>query len=399
MQLKDPSFTTSTTSSQTNETPSSFGFLPGIANEEDPATNNSSNPNKRTPGTSSSRPNNATRGSSECCSTQTVAVTVCVIVVLAIVVLAAVANNSSDGSGGRGGFFFLRGGSSGSRGGGGSCFPAGERVLLDNFSQVPIERLHPGSIIHRGGQILAVMKLAADGEDPLHRYNDSVFVTGSHLVQELGGWKPVGESDFATPVEDEQAPTFVYNLISSKHTIMINNTLFADWEEEEDFAENWGLESRILDRLNGHPDMNAPALSSTETVSEGAFQPGTPILLDTGTSVSIEKLEPGDQLQGDDNIVFSVMRLWIPSETMVYHYSMDSSVISVTEWTIVLDDDGLWRNVKHSSNAVAVGLAADGARAWYQLWTTKHQIPVEGGSVFADYEVLDEDDPVFSEEL
>ena len=55
----------------------------------------------------------------------------------------------------------------------------------------------------------------------------------------------------------------------------------------------------------------------------------------------------------EPNIVFAVMQLWLPPETMVFSYKG----LKITEWTIVLDDDGFWRNVKFSIGAFALGQA------------------------------------------
>mmetsp|Transcript_11443 Transcript_11443/g.19023 ORF Transcript_11443/g.19023 Transcript_11443/m.19023 type:complete len:398 (-) Transcript_11443:125-1318(-) len=350
-----------------------------------------------------------TRGPSSCPPGHVICCVVFAAAIIAIIIWAIFTSDGIDDGGSRGGGGgFLRGGGGGGRGGGGggSCFPAGELVLLaDLSSKVPIDQLQAGSVIHDGGRVTAVMKLALNREeDTLYRYDDSVFVTGSHLVEEYGTMLPVGESDLAVPTE--ATPPFVYNLISSNHKVVINSTTFADWEEWEDCEQTWALEHKVLRRLNdGRVDHSVPTnLPADEAVGEGAFQTGTPILLHDGSSVQIQDVTPGDQLySGDDdntkNRVFAVMQLWIPAETMIYSYKN----LTVTEWTIVLDEeDGLWRNVKYSANATVLGRQADtsGTSTWYQLWTADHTIRVvETGTLFADYHVIDENDPIFFEEL
>jgi len=308
----------------------------------------------------------------------------CVVCTLIIGIMIWFATSTDEGSGYGGGY------------GGGSCFPAGERILLaDLKSEVPIEKIQPGSTIHQGGRVTAVMKLA-NQKDQLYRYNNSVFVTGSHLVEENGAMMYVGESTEAMQVHDF-TPDVVFNLITSGHKIIINSTTFSDWEEEEDCVESWYLEKALLQRLNnGRFDHQSPDILLDEMISEGAFEASTPILLKNGSSVPIQFLQPEDELAINDpddepNRVSAVMQLWVPSKAVAFSYKD----MIVTEWTIVLDDDGFWRNVKFSRNASALGLA-ENYGTWYQLWTTTHKVPVTNRSIlFADYHVLDEDDSIF----
>ena len=121
-----------------------------------------------------------------------------------------------------------RGSSRGGSTSGGSCFPAGEEILMaDQTTKVAIDQLVAGSMIDQGGRVTAVMKLAANPkEDPLYRYNDAVWVTGSHLVQEddEDEMVPVQDSDLALLAAAEMMPALVYNLISENHKLVINDT-------------------------------------------------------------------------------------------------------------------------------------------------------------------------------
>ena len=333
---------------------------------------------------------------------------ICIIFVgsiIGLIIYGMVAAGSGGSSGSHGGGGGTRGGSGGrGGGGGGSCFPAGELLQLSDASaHVPIDQLQAGAMIHKGGLVTAVMKLAGQkDEDPLYRYNDSVFVTGSHLVEEGGSMVPVEESKLA--VLAETTPDFVYNAISEDHKLVINGTTFADWEEWEDCEPTWALERKLLDRLNhGLVDPRAPTDIADDTaVGEGAFRVGTPILLANGTSVSIEQVQPGDHVYHADgnNAVFAVMQLYVPPETTTYVYKN----LSVTEWTLVLDDeDGLWRHVKYAAGAIPTSQALRGSTSsdatWYQLWTTEHTVPVSKTLVLADYHAVDETDAIFAQEL
>lgn len=326
-----------------------------------------------------------------------------IIVVVIVLIIGLIDGGSGGGGSGGGGSFvgFLRtSGGSGSRGGGGggrggssggSCFPAGQGVSIEGSKKsIAIEALVPGTDIQNGGKVTVLMKLQSS--EPLYRYNNSVLVTGSHTVYEFGDWKPVEDSALAVPVPYDDS--FVYNIITGGHQIVINATVFKDWEEWDETVQNWSLQKAVLNLLNSdRVDHRLPkTMSGSAPIGEGAFASDTPIMLSDGSSKPIGSVQPGERLH-DMSKVFSVMQLYIPPDTAVFEYRGHI----VTEWTVVFEpDEQIWRNVRFSPNAKRLDQTPE---AWYQLWTTNHRVPVQGDLVFADYHVIDEDDPVFSAEL
>jgi hypothetical protein len=85
-----------------------------------------------------------------------------------------------------------------------------------------------------------------------HRFNNSVWVTGSHTVFDRadGQWRHVENSESAVP--SSQRARVLYNLITANHTAVVNGTLFSDWEEVN---KTLGDEDRLLVRANlqSHP--------------------------------------------------------------------------------------------------------------------------------------------------
>lgn len=154
----------------------------------------------------------------------------------------------------------------------------------------------------------------------------------------------------------------------------------------------------MLRRLNdGRDDPRAPNMSPDPPVEEGAMAPDTPIRLQNGSTVPVQDIMPGQELEGGGE-AFAVMQLWVAPETNLYEYHD----MIVTEWTIVLDQgDRMWRHVKDTKQALLLGPAGN-KTSWYQLWTTNHEVPVgemSDGLVMADYHVIDEDDSIFTHKL
>ena len=63
------------------------------------------------------------------------------------------------------------------------------------------------------------------------RFNDSVWVTGSHTVFDRndGRWRHVEDSHSAA--RSTRRAEILYNLVTENHTAVVNGTTFSDWEE------------------------------------------------------------------------------------------------------------------------------------------------------------------------
>ena len=95
------------------------------------------------------------------------------------------------------------------------------------------------------------------------RYDDSVWVTGSHSVLDRHDsiWRQIADSPLAIARPTGTGPDgiaplgAVFNLVTTSHTFVVNGTLFSDWEETDVTDQD---ESDRLSMLN-HEHRKAPA--------------------------------------------------------------------------------------------------------------------------------------------
>ena len=124
----------------------------------------------------------------------------------------------------------------------GGCFLGNTQIMLKNGDYKNIEDVVLGDDLFEGGTVYGTMQFMSDD---MYEYMD-VKVTGKHAVKEANKWVRVEDSKFAKKVEGE---FLVYNLNSSNHIIIANETIFADYDETDHGSSINDAES--LEVLNG----------------------------------------------------------------------------------------------------------------------------------------------------
>jgi len=125
-----------------------------------------------------------------------------------------------------------------------SCFLGDNKLQLNNETVVDFKDIEPGMLLEDNNLVLGVSKHLAI--DTLFDYN-GVKVTGDHFVWENDYFIPVKESIKAQEIEYPLNTIYVYNIITSSGTIKIQDTIFADWEDD-DIKEEYGKIQGLLKR-------------------------------------------------------------------------------------------------------------------------------------------------------
>ena len=276
-----------------------------------------------------------------------------------------------------------------------------------------------------GGTVLAVLELHPDPSDPLYMYDNSVLVSGSHIVFDRtdNSWKHVEDSSLAELAVRQ--PPVLYNLVTTSNTFVVNATTFADWDELP-VNGTGAFAGHILATLNTdssarckasgakllgdafeercqQQQQQPPAESSAITktlggpVAAGPLLPGARIARPGHTFTAIEDLKPGDLVVG--GTVVGVVRLQ-SGASHGGHYMYNNTTL-VTGRAVVLDTtDWAWRHAQDSTLAKHVGPAAAEYIAkhphTYTLLTTSHRFVTEGGAVWADFDIFNHDDQFYS---
>ena len=110
-----------------------------------------------------------------------------------------------------------------------SCFMGNTKLEMADNSIIEFKDIKPGMTLKTGGVVLAVSTHLA--EDDLYHYN-GVKVTGHHFVWEDEEFIPVMRSKKAIKIDYKLGDIYVYNMITDSGIILINDTVFADWEDD-----------------------------------------------------------------------------------------------------------------------------------------------------------------------
>jgi hypothetical protein len=109
-----------------------------------------------------------------------------------------------------------------------------------------IENLCVGDMLLDGSIVTAKIKVIASGLDMFTL--NGITVSGCHIVKHNQVWMPVRNHPLAVPLKKYEEP-FLYCLNTSTKTIVLNNTVFTDWDELYDEKLEEVLAYKNIDTL------------------------------------------------------------------------------------------------------------------------------------------------------
>lgn len=117
------------------------------------------------------------------------------------------------------------------------CFKSSTKLRLSNGDIKEISELDLGDTLKDGSIITGTLRMKNTTDEDFYKLNngedgDSIFVTGSHMIQdESGEFIPVKNHDdsIITNEKDEQ----LYCLMTSTNKIVIGERTFWDWNDDE----------------------------------------------------------------------------------------------------------------------------------------------------------------------
>ena len=173
------------------------------------------------------------------------------------------------------------------------CFDKNTTVLLKNYAAKSIENVCAGDILLDGSIVTAKMKVLATGLD-MYSLND-IIVSGCHIVKYNQVWIPVRNHPQAVPLKNYEEP-YLYCLNTSTKTIVLNKTVFTDWDE---------LYDDKLEEVLAYKNINQ--LDNISKVLDDGFHENVKIKLVEGYK-PIKYVEVGDIL-ATGGIVYGIVEL------------------------------------------------------------------------------------------
>jgi len=173
------------------------------------------------------------------------------------------------------------------------CFDKNTPFMLKKYVNKTIEELCPGDVLFDGSTVTAKIKVISTGLDMFTL--NGVTVSGCHIVKYNQVWMPVRNHPLAVPLEQYNEP-YLYCLNTTTKTIVLNNTVFTDWDE---------IYNDKLEQILAYKNINT--LENITKVLDNGFNENVKIKLVEGYK-SIKHVEVGDIL-ATGGIVYGTVEL------------------------------------------------------------------------------------------
>lgn len=167
------------------------------------------------------------------------------------------------------------------------CFDKQTEFTMKDLSKKTIDNLEVGDILENNDVITAKIKVHTNNSEMFNLNN--VIVSGCHTVLYQDKWIPVEKHPSAIKIEKYSEP-YLYCLNTSSKKIIINNTIFCDWDE---------LYGEKLDELMWTPSM-------IHNLMDGGFVNNTLISLKNGLKKKICDIKIGDILKNGEKVYGTV---------------------------------------------------------------------------------------------
>lgn len=215
------------------------------------------------------------------------------------------------------------------------CFDKNTQLLLDDGTTKKIMDIKIGDKLVNNNEVTAVIKVTSTNSI-MHRLND-VIVSDSHIVKYGDKWLHVSEHPDSV-ILDDYSEDILYCLNTRNKTIIINNVVFADWDD---------LYGEILTEF-----IHKNKLSSCSEIHnklDGGFHPNTYISLENGEHKYIKDIKIGEVLQ-NNVLVYGIVELDGTSLNEKYQINLGNGTIikgggnlnvgdSKIEYTYSLDEN------------------------------------------------------------
>ena len=177
------------------------------------------------------------------------------------------------------------------------CFDKNTLIKMNDGTLKPIFNIMVGDLLENNNKVTAKIKVSSN-DTIMYNIND-IIVSDSHIVKYKDKWIPVRLHPDKKIVENYKDP-YLYCLNTTSKEIIINNTIFTDWDEVYDatltkitksYINNTG--TRVQFKENIHK-LYFGFLSNTELCVNNQYK-------------TIDQVNVGDKI--NDDIVYGIVEL------------------------------------------------------------------------------------------
>ena len=182
-----------------------------------------------------------------------------------------------------------------------SCFDKNTLIKMNDGSEKKMIDIEVGDVLIHDNMVTTKLKLFADGNQ-MYSLNN-VIVSGSHSLKEENRWIKV--EDHAESVKIDYNEKYIYCLNTQHKEIIINDTIFCDWDELfEDDIETIKITHKT-NKYNTNNEKNAEfnfKYADIHKYFDGGFIGETKINLLNGEERQIKDIEINDILENGEKV-------------------------------------------------------------------------------------------------
>tara|TARA_B110001450_G_scaffold212622_1_gene204675 strand:- start:416 stop:2104 length:1689 start_codon:yes stop_codon:yes gene_type:complete len=254
----------------------------------------------------------------------------------------------------------------------GACFDADTKIKLQNNKLVPIKKIKIGDILEDNSYVTSVLKFSSYNRD-LFTYNN-IIVSGDHRVyDDILGLIRIDNHPDSISIDDYREP-YIYCINTSSKNIIINNTIFTDWDniDKNDIIDlhfnccDKGLLPHNFSKKDIHSYLNA------------GFHGDSILHLDDGRSIKIKDVEVNDVLKHGENVL-GIVRVYAYDMNGIYEYYLDNNTLIKCSKNIEINT-----NLGSYNTSSLEGNKIDNITYAYHLITDKRSFIVDNVNVM-DY--------------
>lgn len=201
------------------------------------------------------------------------------------------------------------------------CFDPNVQFEMHDGSFKEIWRIRLGDLLANNNRVTARIKVDSSGVNMYNLYG--TIVSESHVVKYGDKWIRTSDHPDAKIIKNYGEPS-LYCLNTSQKVILLNDTLFTDWDEIYDETLDALLEKHIKNPTLGI-DVKIEKEENIHKYLERGFSDATLIELNDGTRLPIHKVKVGDRLIGGEE-VYGIVEVDASTMHKIYNYYLEDSV-------------------------------------------------------------------------
>jgi hypothetical protein len=204
------------------------------------------------------------------------------------------------------------------------CFDKNTIFEMNNGEKKKAYEINVGDILKNSGLVTAKIIVETKGSQ-MYNLND-VIVSDSHKVYENNKLILVSEHFNAVKIKNYTEP-YLYCFNTSSKKIVLNNTIFADWDDLSDTDVEKLLTTKIRDlKLKYDNDLQTDCVADEiHKYLDGGFVENTEIQLKSGVTKKIKNINIGDILEKGEK-VYGVIEIYGKNLKQQTSYNLSKNI-------------------------------------------------------------------------